>query len=340
MLVRVAREDGERLDAALAALLPVEPYLSYANFPAVARREGALLALHRNRFRRAAGGLGVLVARDAEDRPLAALALGHRTFESAHFGLRMARVDPPAAVPDADTRLTALRALYAAATSDLRDRGYAHLSAMVSTHDRATCWVAQEHGAFHVGSKITWMAPLDGRPAPDALDGGLTLEFLDAAAIPRLERRTWQRLVDYAGEGFDRGPMVFDLNVPYERAAGVYQQWTEKAMTGEWADVLLLVRDGEEIVAFNSMKRLPDLSEAAGVGVLGEGIGATLPGYRGLFTALQRACAAVRPLGAGYLENETQASTVPTINVFGKLGHHCIRSVASFHARLDAPARR
>jgi len=281
----------------------------------------------------------VLVARDADDQPLAALPLGHRAFESAHFEMRMAKVDPPAAVPDPDVRLGALRVLYTEAVRDLRRRGYVHLSAMVSTHDRATCWVAQEHGAFHVGSKITWLAPLDGGPSPEPLGGGLTLELHDATSIPRLERRTWQRLVDYAAEGFDRGPMVFDLNVPYARAAGVYQQWTEKAMTGEWADVLLIVRDGEQIVAFNSMKRLPDLSEAAGVGVLGEGIGATLPGHRGLFTALQRACAAARPLGAGYLENETQASTVPTINVFGKLGHHCIRSVASFHARLDAPAR-
>jgi hypothetical protein len=340
MPVRVARENGERLDAALDALLPVEPHLAYANFPAVARREGAVLGLHRGRFRRAAAGLGVLVARDDAGRPLAALPLGHRAFESAHFDMAMARADPPAAVPDADARLGALRVLYAEAIDELRRRGYVHLSCMVSTHDRIGCWVAQEHGAFHVGSKITWMAPLDGRPAPDTIAGGLRLELHDAATIPTLARSAWQPLVDYAGEGFDRGPMVFDLNVPYARAAGIYQEWTEKAMTGEWADTLLVVRDGDRIVAFNSMKWLPDVSEAAGVGVLGEGIGATLPGYRGLFTALQRACASWRPLGAGYLENETQASTVPTINVFGKLGHHCIRSVASFHARLDRPPPR
>ena len=85
---------------------------------------------------------------------------------------------------------------------------------------------------------------------------------------------------------------------------------------------------------------LRDLSEAAGVGVLGRGIGATLPGYRGLFTALQKACAAERPLGAGWLENETQASTVETINVFGKLGHHCLRAIANFHAPLEGTGPR
>jgi hypothetical protein len=42
-----------------------------------------------------------------------------------------------------------------------------------------------------------------------------------------------------------------------------------------------------------------------------------------------------RPLAAHFLENETQASTVQTINVFGKLGHHCLRSTAAFHMRLD-----
>ena len=49
----------------------------------------------------------------------------------------------------------------------------------------------------------------------------------------------------------------------------------------------------------------------------GRGIGATLPGYRGLFTALQKECAAVRPLGASYLENETQSSTIQSIQVGG-----------------------
>ena len=72
----------------------------------------------------------------------------------------------------------------------------------------------------------------------------------------------------------------------------------------------------------------------------GRGIGASLPGYSGLFTALQKECAARRPLGAGFLENEAQTSTVPSIHVFGKLGHHCLRSTASFHMRLDPPGPR
>jgi hypothetical protein len=83
------------------------------------------------------------------------------------------------------------------------------------------------------------------------------------------------------------------------------------------------------------MMLLKDLSEAAGVRIVGRGIGASLPGYRGLFTALQRECAVTRPLGASFLENETQSSTIQSINVFGKLGHRCLRSTASFHLRLD-----
>src|SRR5262249_19653738 len=158
MPMRVAREEDQELDATLDALLPLEPYLAYASFPPVARRGAAVLALHRARFRRAAAGLGVFVARDDAGTPLAALPLAHRTFESAHFAMAMARVDPPVAVPDSDVRLAAMRALFTEATADLRRRGYVHLSATVSTHDRATCWVAQEHGAFHVGSKITWWA--------------------------------------------------------------------------------------------------------------------------------------------------------------------------------------
>lgn len=205
----------------------------------------------------------------------------------------------------------------------------------MSTHDRVTAWVVQESGARYVGTKISWMQALTGERQAHPLPAPLRIEVIEAAAIPAIDPASWRRLYEWTGEAFDRGPFVYDLQVPHARALGVYQVWTHKAMTGEWADVLLVVRDGEEIVAFHTMLVMDDLSEAAGVRIVGRGIGGTLPGYRGLFTALQRECAAVRPLGAAFLENETQTSTIQSINVFGKLGHHCLRSTASFHLRLD-----
>jgi hypothetical protein len=338
MPVRVARESGGRLDQALEAVLPVEPYLAYANFPAIARREGAVLGLHRRRWQQAADGLGVWVARDEREQPVAALALAHRTFESEHFGLRMAKIEPPLAVGDEQRRLPTLRALYGAACAALREQGYEHLSAVASTRDRIACWVLQDIGAFQVGTKISWMQSLTGRRHERSLAPQLRIECYERAAIATLDPATWRRLYEWSGTAFDRGPYVFDLAVPRERAMALYQVWTEKALRGEWADLLLVVRDGNDIVAFHSMMLLDDLSEAAGVGIVGRGIGGTLPGYRGLFTALQRECAAVRPLGAAFLENETQAATVQSINVFGKLGHQCLGSAASFHLRLDGSA--
>jgi hypothetical protein len=337
MPVRIARESGALLDQALAALLPAEPYLAYANFPAVARREGAVFALHRRRWQTAGDGLGVLVARDERDVPLAAISLGPRDFESEHFGVRMAKVDPPLAVADEPRRLPALAMLYDAACARLREQGYQHLSGVASTRDRVTCWALQARGAFQVGTKISWMQSLTGVRHEPELTLPLRIECYDRSSIGSIDRAAWRRLYEWSGGAFERGPYVFDLSVPHERAMAVYQVWTAKAMTGEWADTLLVVRDGDEIVAFHSMLRLDDLSEAAGVGIVGRGIGGTLPGYRGLFTALQKECAAARPLGAAFLENETQAATAQTINVFGKLGHHCLGSTASFHMRLEEP---
>jgi hypothetical protein len=334
MRVEVAIEEGRRLEEALEALLPVEPYLAYGNFAPVARREGAVLTLHLARWRAAARALGALVAHDPSGRPLAALRLEHREFESGHFGMRMAKIEPTAAVPDEERRLPALRALYSAAYGALQERGYEHLSAMASTQDRAACRAIQEVGAFHVGTKISWMQPLTGRREGPDLAGRLRFEVHERPTAETLDPAAWHRLHAWCAEAFDRGPYVFDFEVPHDRAAAVYRVWTEKAMTGEWADALVVVRDGDEIVAFHSMLVLDDLSRAAGVGIVGRGIGATLPGYRGLFTALQRECAAIRPLGAGFLENETQASTVQTINVFGKLGHRCLHSAATFHMAL------
>jgi len=335
MRVRIAREQAPRIDDALAALLPVEPYLAYSNFRPIARREGALFALHQQRVRAAAAGLGVLVARDERDHPLALVCLEHREFDSRHFGTAMAKIEPPAAVPDEQIRFRVLREIYRAACDLLRAGGYQHLSAVSSTLDRVACWVLQEIGAFHVGTKISWMQPLTGRGCVPDLPAPLRVEVYDRSTIRALSPDSWRRLDEWSGKAFDRGPFVFDWNVSHDRALAVYQVWTQRALTGEFADAVLVVRDREEIVAFHSMMRLADLSEAAGVGILGRGIGGTLPGYHGLFTALQRSCAAVRPLGADFLENETQASTLPCINVFGKLGHYCVRSTASFHMRLD-----
>jgi L-amino acid N-acyltransferase YncA len=339
MPVRVAPERGARLDQVCDVLLRLEPHLAYANFPPIARRDGAVAALHRRRWRAAADAGGVLVARDEDERPLGLLALQHREFESRHFNMAMAAIEPPAAVAEDPLRLAALRALYRAAARTLRARGYQHLAAVTSTHDRAACWALQELGGFHVGTKISWMQALTGRSLRHELPPPLRIEVYDKPAIPTLTPATWRRLHAWSATAFDRGPYVFDLSVPYDRAMHLYAVWTQKALSGEWADALLVVRDGDEVVAFHSMMWLHDLSEAAGVGILGRGIGGTLPGYRGLFTTLQRETAAVRPLGAGFLENETQASTVQSINVFGKLGHRCLRSTASFHLRLDGTGR-
>jgi hypothetical protein len=334
MSILIEREEGARLAGAVEALLAAEPYLAYANFAPIAGREGALLALHRRWWLAAADGLGVLVAREASGRPLAMLRLEHRAFESEHFGMPVAKIDVPAGVADEADRLGALRALYAAAAARLRELGYRHLTAGASAQDRAGCWAVQELGAFHVGTRISWLQPLTGEPHVHALAPGLRVASYQKPSIPSFEPRAWRRLLDWTAVGFDRGPFVFDLAVDRERAARIYRVWTEKAMTGEWADALLLVWDGDEVIAFHTMMLLPELSEAAGVGMLGRGIGGTLPGYRGLFTALQRETAAVRPLGAAYLENEAQTATIGSIQVFGRLGHQCIRSTGSYHMRL------
>lgn len=338
MRLRTELESGDRLEEALAVLTPAEPYLAYANFAAIAARGKALFDLHRAHLRANASRLGVLVVRDRAGQPLAMAGLGDREFESTHFGLRMARVDPPHAVADDQQRSEALRELYATALDLLQQRSYQHVCLAASTHDRVACWLAQDAGAHYVGTKISWMQSLHGEVATPPLPAGLQMEVLERPTSDSVARADWKRLLDWTATAFDRGPLVCDLSLPFDRAKAVYQVWTEKALTGEWADVLLLVRDRREVVAFHTMMLLPELSEAAGVGILGRGIGGTMPGYRGLFSALQRETAARRPLRASYLENETQASNIQSIQVFGKLGHQCIRSTASFHLRFAVGA--
>lgn len=331
MTVVVQLEAGDRLDAALDPLLRAEPDLPYAGFAPFRQRRDAFTVLHRDRWRAAADGTGVFVAYDASGQPLAAIACGAREFESQHFGMPMAQLGPVIAIADEERRLAALRAVYRDARAHLVQLGFVHIAAHASAGDRIAGHVLQELGAFYVGTKIHWMAPLTGEPYTPELGPNLRIDSYDVDGIPPIAPHEWQRLREWGREGFQFGPLVVDVRLPRAAARGVYETWTEKVMRGEWAKALYVVRDEEEIVAFNCVLPLDDMSIAAGTGIVGRGLGATLPGYRGLFTALQRTMVARRPLGASWLENETRAATVATINVFGKLGHHCVRSTATYH---------
>lgn len=333
MRISVARETGGRLAQAVDALLPGEPELPYANFAPIAARAGAARSLHRGRW--LASGEESWVVRDSRGDPLAALRWSHRPFESAHFGRSMSMTALPLAASDRERRRAGLFAAYRALVEHQRERGCVHAAFRASTRDRVTPWVLQELGAFHVDTQVSWMAALTGTPHDDALPPPLRLEIRDRAGLAKLAPESWKGLMEWAGHAFDRGPLVFDHTLPRERSLGVYAAWSEKALRGEWADAVLLVRDGDAVVAFISMLHLPDVSEAAGCAVYGRGLGATLPEYRGLFTAIQREMIAAQPLGARFMENETQVATIGSINVYAKLGFRYLRSTSTFHLCLD-----
>jgi hypothetical protein len=168
----------------------------------------------------------------------------------------------------------------------------------------------------------------------------LRIELRERGAAGELPRAAWKRLAEWGGRAFDRGPLVFDHTLPHERALRVYEAWTERVMEGAWADAVLLAWDRDEIVAFISMLAMPDVSSAAGTIVCGRGLGATLPEYRGLFTAIQREMISARPLGASWMENETQVATIGSINVYARLGFRYLRSTATYHLRLDGTGGR
>jgi hypothetical protein len=333
MRVRVRAEEAERLADALAALLPAEPDLAYANFPPLAGREPALFALHARRFA-APGGLAVLVARDGADRPLACARLEPRAFDSQHFGLAMASVERPLAVADPALRHEALAALYGAAFARLAELGVAHVALRASSDDAAAGWALQQAGAFHVGTQVHFVRALDGEAAP-APPADVRLEALSAEALRGLEGPFVKRLVEWSGRAFDHGPFPFDATLPRERSLSLYQTWMERVFAGEWADGAMAARVGGEVVAVIPMKLVADLSEAAGARVFGRSLAATLPGYAGLCTALMREMIARRPFAADWMEGDTPVTTLGTINMFAKVGFRYLRATSVFHRRLE-----
>ncbi|MDJ0785252.1 MAG: hypothetical protein QNK05_00500 [Myxococcota bacterium] len=331
----VVAASGDALDEALDLLLPLEPELAYANFAPVAARDGAAQALHRGWFRSRPGtiGAGTWLALESRE-PTGCIQLVHRGFESEHFGRPMARIEQPVAVADGDRRAAALRALIPEALAAAREAGYEHVAARASTRDRVTPWVLQELGGIHVDTQVSWMAELVGGTPPEAPEG-LRIEVHDAESVRSIPREDLAELLSFCESAFDRGPLVFDHGLPEKRALEVYRAWTERTFDGRWADAVLVAREGEQVVAFISMNRLPEVSAAAGREVFGRGLGATLPRFRGLFTAIQRQMIARRPLGAEFMENETQAATLGSINVYARMGFRYLRSTSTFHFPLD-----
>lgn len=332
--VQVEAERGEALERSLASLLCADGDLAYANFAPIAGREGASAALHAGRWRNAATALGAFVARDAAGRPLAALRLDRRPFESEHFALPMAVIDAPVGTQRTELREPAVDALLGAAFACARAHGIAHVAVRASSNDIATSRAAQRHAAVHVGTQVSWMLALDGHPH-EPLPPGFDLETHAPESLADSESATWKRIAEWGARSFDRSPYAFDATLPAARSLAVYQAWTEKVMRGEWCDRVVLVRHAGEVVAFISYQLLRDVTDAAGIAVIGRCLAATLPEYRGMATACVREIAATRPLGASYLEGETPVTTFGTINLFAKTGFRYLRATAHFHRRFE-----
>jgi hypothetical protein len=334
MRVHVAAADAQQLGEALDALLPGEPDLAYANFPPLAERGDALHALHRRRFAEARDALATLVARDGDGHPLACARLARRPFDSEHFGLPLAAIDRPLGVGDGERRAAAFSELFGEAFARLRAAGVAHVAVRASSDDAAASIALQRLGAAHVGTSVSWTCALDGRPAPPP-PVGIDLAALAADELRALAAPATKRLVEWSERAFRNGPFVFDGTLPLERALALYPAWMRKVFSGEWADGAMVARDRGEVVAVIPMQLVRDLSEAAGARVFGRSLAATLPGHRGLCTALMREMIASRPFGADWMEGDTPVTTFGTINMFAKVGFRYLRATSIFHRRLD-----
>lgn len=328
-------ESRDSIEQGLTALLRDEPDLPYANFRPMRQRRKGLVRMHHRRWSDDSDSPGFIAARDASGSLVGALRLSHRRFESEHFGMSMARIELPLAPRDRRARIRVLREMYDAAHGYLGERGYDHVAARCSTRDAESSWVLQEQRAVHVNTQVSWMCETGKDSRREELPRGLYYEEHDADTIRAIDPVAWRRIDEWAGHAFDQGPFSRDMTMPRERSLAVYQEWTRQVMSGEWADSISVVRNRDEIVAFIALLEIPDLSEACGELVLGRGLGATLPEHQGLFTAIQRQMITRMPSGAAFIENETQASTVGSINVYAKLGFRYLRSTETFHRSLS-----
>lgn len=326
-------ESGAELGRAIDALLALEGDLPYANFAPLRVSPPALAHLHAARWRACDQTVATVVSRDAAKRPLVALRLERRPFESQHFSRPIAVVPPPVGIAETAIRQSALDAALPVLIETARKQRIAHLVVRVSARDIAGTRAIQAVGGRYTGTQVSWMLDLDGRPHR-GLSEGFHFEFHSPESMARITPSATRRIVDWAGHAFDHSPFAFDAALPGDLAVGLYGEWIKKVFAGEWCDGVMLVRYAGEVVSLISIQVLADLSAAAEAVVIGRCLAVTLPGHQGLASACVREMVTLRPLDAAYLEGETPVTTLGTVNLFARLGFRYLRATSQFHLAL------
>jgi hypothetical protein len=312
--------------AVLDGLIEAYPFKPYRNYRAFSRRR-------QNDIQRAEilgvlskpGGFGFV---DSAEKPCAAAIVQPAPWESAFFGMSMARFTH--VLRGEDPAREAVREVSTAALQQARDRGIKHLSVRLDVGDLDTGQVLEDLGfrMMDVMATYIWHPKKATPPSFDLKRMGPLRLFKseDTDQVLDITREAYQ--------GF-RGRYHLDPHFPPERSDQLYVEWARKCCSGEWASTMLITEDIQgEVKGWLSYAQIEPASTVGKLQVCGRGLAACRrdsPGaHAGLLWA---ACARIHASGA-LGETQTQISNNPVIHVYQALHGPHVRTDVTLHAWL------
>jgi hypothetical protein len=264
-----------------------------------------------------------LVLQVASDDGSAVAVARTLSWDSAFFGLPMARIDYLLA----SDRQRVQPAL-AAALDAMRERGIRHVSARADVADIELTMRLESSGFRLMDSLVTYTTRPRKEPPNPVRDVGVIRDFRPDDA---------DELVNIATEAYRgfRGRFHLDPDIANERADAFYVEWARQSVALAMADTILVSEGSDRrLLGFLAFRRREPVSSVGGVPVFGGGLGACRLDTPGAYAGLIRAGTVWAHERDGVAECQTQNYNFPTIRIYEAVGAHYVRAEYTFHASL------
>jgi hypothetical protein len=307
----------------LTALIEAHAFKPYRQYRTYSRKEQlAILQAEVDGALAVSGEFSRVVAGES---PRAAVVARPLAWDSAFFGVPMARIDYVLASADAtrEDRIEVILAACAAA----RSAGIKHLTARVDVADLDTLGVLEDQGFRTMDALVTYiMRPVKDAPREVRTVGLIRESRLDDhVAIVDITREAYQ--------GY-RGRFHLDPHLSSARADELYVEWARQCVSGAMSDIILVSEDSDGRLQGYLAYRRRQPASSLGMPIYGGGLGACRRDSPGAYASLIRDATLWSHARGGMGEYQTQNYNFAVIRVYEAAGAHYVRAEYTLHAWL------
>lgn len=307
----------------LLALLEAHAFKPYRQYRTYSRKEQlAILEAEVDSTLAIAGEFSRVVGADS---PRAAAVARPLAWDTAFFGVSMARIDYVLVTPEA-TRQDRI-AVVQATCSAARAAGIRHLTARVDVADLDTLGVLEDHGFRTMDALVTYIMRPVKDPPRDVRTVGVIRESRadDHPAILEITREAY--------EGY-RGRFHLDPHLSSTRANELYVEWARQCVSGAMSDIIMVAEDSHGRLQGYLAYRRREPASSLGMPIFGGGLGACRRDSPGAYASLIRDATIWSHARGGMGEYQTQNYNFPVIRVYEAAGAHYVRAEYTLHAWL------